>query len=195
MSPLSEILSSKVRAEIFRILFGLGEVQVHMRELERRSGFTIGTIQTELKKLLSLDLVIKRKDGNRSYFRANKTHPLYQDIRSMVLKTTGLVDILKGALHAQPDIRLAFVFGSIASNEAKAESDIDLFVIGDTGLRNVTNLLSGVTEIIGREVNPHVIKEEEFKVRKQAEEHFITRVLEESKLFIIGNEDDLAAMG
>ena len=143
MSLLSEILSSKVRAEIFRILFGLGELEVHMRELERRSGFTIGTIQTELKKLLSLDLVVKRKDGNRSYFSANKTHPLYQDIRSMVLKTAGLVDILKGALQDQKDIQLAFVFGSIARNQAMAESDIDLFIIGDTGLRNITILLSG----------------------------------------------------
>ena len=195
MSPLSEILSSKVRAEIFRILFGLGEVEVHMRELERRSGFTIGTIQTELKKLLSLDLVIKRKDGNRSYFSANKTHPLYQDIRSMVLKTTGLVDILKDALQDQTDIQQAFVFGSIARNQAMAESDIDLFIIGDTGLRKITILLLGVSEIIGREVNPHVINKKEFKVRKQANDHFINRVLEDSKLFIIGNEDDLAAMG
>ena len=195
MSLLSEILSSKVRAEIFRILFGLGEVEVHMRELERRSGFTIGTIQTELKKLLSLDLVVKRKDGNRSYFSANKTHPLYQDIRSMVLKTTGLVDILKGALQDQKDIQLAFVFGSIARNQAMAESDIDLFIIGDTGLRNITILLSGVSEIIGREVNPHVISKKEFKVRKQANDHFINRVLEDSKLFIIGNADDLEAMG
>lgn len=195
MGLLSEILSSKVRAEIFRILFGLGEEEVYMRELERRSGFTIGTIQTELKKLLNLDLVIKRKDGNRSYFSANRTHPLYHDIRSMVLKTTGLVDILKSALQDQADIQIAFVFGSIARNEAKADSDVDLFIIGDTGLRNVSVLLSGASEIIGREINPHVVSKEEFTQRKHANEHFINRVFEESKLFIIGNEDDLKTMG
>lgn len=195
MSPLSEILSSKVRAEIFRILFGLGEEELYMRELERRSGFTIGTIQTELKKLLSIDLVKKRKDGNRSYFSANRTHPLYQDIRSMVLKTTGLVDILKSALQDQTDIQIAFVFGSIARNEAKADSDVDLFIIGDTGLRNVSVLLSGASEMIGREINPHVVSKEEFTQRKHANEHFINRIFEESKLFIIGNEDDLKTMG
>jgi predicted nucleotidyltransferase len=195
MSPLSEILSSKVRAEIFRILFGLGEEEVHMRELERRSGFTIGTIQTELKKLLGLDLVKIRKDGNRNYFSANRIHPLYQDIRNMVLKTTGLIDILKSALQDQTDIQLAFVFGSIARHEANAGSDVDLFIIGDTGLRNVITLLSGVSEKIGREINPHVINKEEFTERKHATEHFITSVLKESKLFIIGNEDDLEAMG
>ena len=58
-----------------------------MREIERRSGYAIGTIQTELKKLLRLDMVKKRKDGNRLYYRANKEHPLYPDIRSLVLKT------------------------------------------------------------------------------------------------------------
>jgi len=57
MSILSEILSSKVRAEIFRLLFGLNNEPLHVREIQRKSGFAIGTIQTEMKKLHKLDLV------------------------------------------------------------------------------------------------------------------------------------------
>ena len=72
MGILSEILSSKVRAEVFRLLFGLNDDALHMRDIERKSGFAIGTIQTEMKKLHRLDLVLKRRDGNRLYYRANQ---------------------------------------------------------------------------------------------------------------------------
>jgi predicted nucleotidyltransferase len=194
MNVLAEILSSKVRAEIFRLLFGTSAEELHMREIERRSGYTIGTIQTELAKLLRLDLVKKRKDGNRLYYRANRENPLYLDIRSLVLKTIGLVDILKNALREDSNINIAFVFGSIARHEEKAGSDVDLMVIGKLGLRKVTGMLSGVSVQIGREINPHVLSVHEFIKRKANREHFISQVLEAPKIFIIGNANDLEAM-
>ncbi|MEA3417399.1 MAG: nucleotidyltransferase domain-containing protein [Thermodesulfobacteriota bacterium] len=195
MNVLAEILSSKIRAEIFRLLFGTSAEELHMREIERRSGYAIGTIQTELKKLLRLDLVKKRKDGNRLYYRANKEHPLYPDIRSLALKTIGLVDILKNALRQDSDISIAFVFGSIALHEETAGSDVDLMVIGKLGLRKLTGMLSGVSEHIGREINPHVLSVNEFVKRKTNREHFITQVLEAPKIFIIGNENEFESMG
>lgn len=194
MSILTEILSSKIRAEIFRLLFGTSTEELHMREIERRAGYAIGTIQTELKKLLRLDLVKKRKDGNRLYYRANKEHPLYPDIRSLVLKTIGLGDILKNALRQDADIRIAFVFGSIARHEEMAGSDVDLMVIGKLGLRKLTGMLSGVSEQIGREINPHILSIEEFIKRKTNREHLITQVLEAPKIFIIGDAHDLESM-
>ena len=194
MNILAEILSSKIRAEIFRLLFGTSAEELHMREIERRSGFAIGTIQTELKKLLRLDLVKNRKDGNRLYYRANKEHPLYFDIRSLVLKTIGLVDILKNALRQDSDISIAFVFGSIALHEETAGSDVDLMVIGKLGLRKLTGMLSGMSEQIGREINPYVLSVNEFVKRKTNREHFITQVLEAPKIFIIGNANDLESM-
>lgn len=165
-----------------------------MREIERRSGYATGTIQTELKKLLRLDLVKKRKDGNRLYYRANKENPLYQDIRSLVLKTIGLVEILKNALREDSNINIAFVFGSIARHKETAGSDVDLMVIGKLGLRKLTGMLSGVSGQIGREINPHVLILHEFIKRKSNSEHFITQVLEAPKIFIIGNANDLEAM-
>ena len=195
MNILAEILSSKIRAEIFRLLFGTIAEELHMREIERRSGYAIGTIQTELKKLLRLNLVKKRKDGNRLYYRASKGHPLYPDIRSLVLKTIGLGDILKNALRQNSDISIAFVFGSIALHEETAGSDVDLMVIGKLGLRKLTGMLSGVPDQIGREINPYVLSVNEFVKRKTKREHFITQVLEAPKIFIIGNENELESMG
>lgn len=195
MNVLSKILSSKVRAEIFRMLFGPADLSLHVREIERRSGLTIGTVRAELQKLLSLDLIQRQKDGNRLYYRANKKHPLYPDIRGLVLKTTGLVDVIQNVLKQDPAIKTAFVFGSIARHEEGATSDVDLMVIGDVGLRKLTGMLAGVPDQIGREINPHILTKGEFIKRKASGEHFISQVLKSPKIFVIGNEDELAAMG
>jgi predicted nucleotidyltransferase len=194
MSLLSEILSSKVRAEVFRLLFGLNEKALYVREIERRSGFAIGTVQSEMKKLYKLNLVLKKRDGNRLYYRANRKHPIFSDIHALVVKTVGLLDVLKDALVGEKAIRTAFIFGPIAEGSEKADSDIDLLVIGEIGLRSLSRLLQGLTEELGREINPYVLAPEEFSLRKSENEHFLSQVLMSPKLFIIGDKDDLEAM-
>jgi DNA-binding transcriptional ArsR family regulator len=194
MGTLSDILSSRVRAEIFRLLFGLDERELHLREIERQASLSLGTIRQDLQKLVKLDLVMTRRDGNRLYYRANTEHPLYPDIRKLVLKTAGLVEIFKSVLDRE-GVEVAFVFGSLASSRERAASDVDLMVIGTVGLRGLSSWLSGVSEQIGREINPHTMTVEEFRRRKEKGDHFLSNVLESPKLFIVGNENDLAAMG
>jgi predicted nucleotidyltransferase len=194
MNRLAELLSSRARAEIFRLLLsGTGE-ELHVREIERRSGLNDSTLRQELRKLVRLDLVQSRRDSNRVYYRAKTESPLYPEIRNLVLKTSGLSDVLKSAL-TDKRIRVAFVFGSIARGEEKAGSDVDLMVIGQLGLRDLSRLLSGIEEKIGREVNPHVLRQEEFKKRVRAREHFVSSVMETPKIFIIGSQRELEAMG
>ncbi|MBN2461906.1 MAG: nucleotidyltransferase domain-containing protein [Candidatus Cloacimonetes bacterium] len=187
---LAEILSSKIRAEIFRLLWDNDNVVLHMRDIERKSGFSIGTVQRELSKLLKLDLIKKMKDGNRIYYRANMEHPLYNDIVSIVQKTVGLATIIKQALSNITQIKYAFIFGSIASNKENSHSDIDLMVIGDIGLRQVVSVLSGIPEKTGREINPHVWSLMEFKDKIRLKDHFLTHVINSKLLFIIGKEDE-----
>ena len=195
MNLLAQILSSKVRAEIFRLLFGLADQPLHLRELARRSGFAVGTIQTEMKKLVGLDLVERRKDGNRVYYQANTNHPLYTDIRQLVFKTAGLLDTFREALCNQEDIHVAFLFGSAATGKLTAESDVDLLVIGDIGLRGLLSLLTGISERIGREINPIMMSAREFGKRVAEGEHFITAVMDGPKHFIVGSVDDLPGHG
>jgi len=190
MSLLAEILSSKVREGLFQNLFDGRVVELHMRELERRTGCAIGTIQTELKKLSRLDLVCSRRDGNRLYYSAKREHPLYQDICSMVRKTVGITGLLKDSIAECEDIEYAFIFGSMTEDEQGAESDIDLMVIGTIGLRSLSGLLVAVTEATGREINPHVLSANELKKRVEAQEHFISNVMNTSKTFIKGGEND-----
>jgi predicted nucleotidyltransferase len=195
MNLLAEILSSRTRAEMFRLLFGAGsQGSFHLREIERRTGLSTGSLRQEAAKLQRLGLITCRKDGNRTYYEANRSHPLYQDIHHMVLKTVGLVDLLKESLGTT-GIQCAFVFGSIAQGTAKAESDIDLMVVGSIGLRKLSSRISGVGNLVGREINPHVFTPGEYRDRVQRKEHFVTNVMESPRLFVVGSADDLEVMG
>lgn len=194
MNTLAEILSSGVKAEIFRLLFGPAGRELHVREIARQSGFADATVRQELRRLARLGLVTGRADGNRLCYRANPAHPLHPDLRNLVLKTSGLVEVLREALQ-DPGITAAFVFGSVASQQDRPESDVDLMVIGRVGLRRLATLLSGVSTRLGREINPHCLTVEEFARRRAARDHFLTRVLAAPKLFVHGTEPDLAAMG
>jgi len=193
MSILQKILSSKVRAEIFRLLFTTRDTELHVRELARRSNLNESSLRQELAKLKGLDLVISRRDGNRVYYRANQDHPVFSDIRGLVLKTTGLVEVIRKALESA-DITVSFVFGSVAAGKESAHSDIDLIVIGNIGLRRLSSLLSEISSQVGREINPHVMTKVEYRKRIKAQDHFVTHVLSGPKLFVRGNANDFEAM-
>ena len=135
-----------------------------------------------------------RKSGNRVYYRSNQEHPLYREIHNLVLKTCGLSDQLKEALK-DTKIRLAFIFGSVANGTETARSDVDLIVIGDIGLQELSGLLARTMEKVEREINPHVFSSEEFSRRLSDNDPFLSRVISAPKLFIKGNDYDLGAMG
>jgi len=195
MNTLADLLSSNVKAEVFRLLFGLHGEPLHLREMARRSGLAVATVQQELGRLTRIGLVEARPDGNRTYYAAREDHPLFAEIRGLVLKTTGLADVLRHALQKDKRIDLAFIFGSIAQSRERAHSDVDLLVIGDVGLRDVTNLLDDAAEKVGREINPKVFTPQEFRRRKQAENPFLLRVLAEPRIFVIGDDHELGKLG
>ncbi len=194
MSILAKLLSSRTRAEILKILFSLNLKEVHLREIMRRSKLSLGSIQDELKKLQGLDLIVLRRDGNRLYYSANQGHPLFSAIRQLVLRTDGLVDRLKERLAGQ-EVEAAFIYGSIAKGEEKAASDLDLFIVGSLTLRTLAPRLTGLAEEFGREINPFIISRGEFRDRWMRSDPFISRVLESPKLYIMGGENELEAMG
>lgn len=190
MSALAILLSSQVKAEVFRLLFGSHERAFYLRELERTSGYAFSAIRKEILKLVHLGIVTESRDGNRTYYRANVNHPLYPELRVLVLKTSGLIEELRERLN-DPQIQIAFVFGSIAAGNETAISDVDLMIIGDVSLRQIANRLSGLSENLGREINPHVLSAKEFLKRKRNADHFLTTVLDSPRLYVIGNDHEL----
>ena len=183
---LAKLFTSNTRAEVMRILFD-GEGKEHyLREIEKITNIQINSLQKEVKHLVSIDLIKARKDGNRIYYKANVEHPIYSDLVSIVEKTVGVVSLLKERLK-DSKIQCAFLFGSMAKNKEKASSDIDLIIVGDLGMRNLTKLLSGLQEQLGREINPHIFTKDEFKKRIKSKDHFVTSVLKDQIKPIIGD--------
>jgi DNA-binding transcriptional ArsR family regulator len=193
MSLLS-ILFPQVRAEVLRILFAEPGRELHLRELTRQSGLTLGTMQDELKKLSQADLVTSRRDGNRRYYQANATHPLFPDLQQLVLKTAGLRDVLVEALQGVKGMEIAFVFGSLAGGTGKAGSDIDLMVIGDASLRTLAPRLRNASVRLGREINPATLTATEF-AQGRKNNPFLADVLAKEKLFVKGGADELERLG
>lgn len=188
------VLFPRGRAEVMRLLFADAKQELHLRELTRQSGLTLGTVQDELEKLSRADLVTNRRDGNRRYYRANSAHPLYPDLQQLVLKTSGLREVLVDALRDVKGVSSAFVFGSLAGGTGTAASDVDLMVIGDAGLRLLAPRLRKASERLGREINPVTMTAAEFaKGRKNSP--FLGDVLKKEKLFVKGDADELARLG
>ena len=193
MKILSIILSSRARAEIFRLLFGFTTPELHNREIVRRAGLSESAIRQELHKLTRISLVLQRRDGNRVYYMANRNHSLFPDLRQVVLKTSGLVDILKPRLSSA-DIRIALVFGPLAGSEVTGEGPIDLLVIGRIGSMGLSLQLSGVSEELGRELSPHVITEADYRGKLGSGDRFVTSVIASPKIFVIGDQQELEVL-
>jgi len=193
MNVLSKLFPA-ARMEIMKVLFSPKDAELHVREIQRRTNLTLGNVQKELKNLLEAELVVSRRDGNRLYFTANKEHPLFAELRGMIIKSDSLPDVIRETLRKVKGIKVAFVFGSIAKKVERASSDIDLMVIGTVGLRSIISALSGLSEKFQREINPYTISPEDFTLRLHKKDVFISNVMIETQIFVKVTQHELEAM-
>jgi predicted nucleotidyltransferase len=194
MLDLSQLFP-KTRGEILRLLFGETGKELHLRDLARLAGVTPAAIQRELARLVDADLLISRRDGNRLYFRSNHTHPLFPELRGLVVKTSGVAAAIRQALQGVDGVELAFLFGSTATGTDTPSSDIDLLAIGSAGLRGITPALRPLADTLGREINPHCLTPAEWWDKLNRGDAFVSRLNVEPKLWLKGSPDALAAMG
>lgn len=175
-------------------LFVPGDQEIHLRDLARLASLSPAALQKELTSLASKEFVLTRRDGNRLYYRANTAHPLFPELRGLVIKTSGIAPELSRALSSVDGIDLAFVFGSVAAGTASGRSDVDLLVIGSVGLRKLTPALRGVADSLGREINPLCLTAAEWREKCRKRDAFAARVSAEPKLWLKGGPNALAAM-
>ncbi len=190
---LADALFTKTQQRVFGVLFGQPERSFYATELIRDAGTGSGAAQRELARLEASGLIVARRIGHQKHYQANAASPLYSELRNIVLKTVGLAEPLRGALKPlSKAIRAAFVYGSVAKATDQAASDIDLMIISDSlTYGDVFGALERVTRTVGRKVNPTVYTAAEFSKRARTENAFVTRVLEQPKLWVIGSENDL----
>jgi predicted nucleotidyltransferase len=194
-APLATALFGKSMRAILATLYGRPDEEFYLRELARVAATAPSSLQRDLAALAGAGIVLRALRGHQVYFRANRACPVFDELRGLVVKTFGVADVLKQALQPLSDsIDAAFVYGSVARGEERAASDIDLFVVGVVSFGDVIEALSPAQRTLGRELNPTVFPPAEFAGKVRENNHFVTTVLAEKKLFVIGSENELESV-
>lgn len=183
--PQFSVIGPPARLAVLTHTFVDPATELHLRELVRLTGLAPRSVQQEVEKLTRAGLLTERRSGNRRYLRANKSHPLFKPVREIVLKTTGLADVLRDALDGE-GVESAVVFGSIAARQPVAGSDVDLLIVGTIGLREAVRRLGKAQEALGREVNPVVWTRKELERRRRDADPFLKRVLAGPVIPVLG---------
>jgi len=189
-----EALLPKTRRSILGLLFARPDQALYLREIVRATGAGRGAVERELRSLAEAGIVVRETKGNLTYYQANRDCPIYPELRGLALKTVGLVDVLREALRGLRGVKVAFVYGSMARGDEDAASDVDLLIVGDIAFAKIAARLHPAHETLGRELNPTLYSVEEFGRKVAAKHHFVTRVLEGPKLFVIGGADALSRL-
>lgn len=191
---LKAIFSSKTRIDLLKLFLLNPDVSFYQRQIEQKTHLPIRAIQREIHNLHAIGLLIERVSGNRKYYSLNKSHPIRNELKNIILKSSGIKEILSKHLANHKDIDLAFIYGSFAKNKENILSDIDLFVIGDISSRSLSSIFNEEKLSIGREINFNLYSRKEFLKRIKQGNHFIKNVLEDKKIFVVGGEDELKAI-
>ena len=194
-TSVADALFSKVQQRVLAVLFGNPDRSFHGRQVIALADSGSGAVQRELSRLVQAGLVTVTPIGRQTHYQANPASPVFTELRSLVLKTSGLADVLRDALAPiAPAVRAAFVFGSVARREDTARSDVDLLVVSDTlGTPDLYDALVGAEARLGRRINPVVYSSAELARDLAGGNAFVTRVLAQPKIWVIGEARDLAA--
>lgn len=190
---LGEVLFGKARGAVLGFLYGHPDESFYYRQLTRQlSGLSTGTLQRELDTLSALGLISRSSIGKQVFYQANREHPAFAELRALLEKTVGRVEILRTALEPiAHNISLAFIYGSVAKREESALSDVDVMVIGDVTMDEVLESLEPAERAIARSINPTIYAPPEFRSRLSGKNHFLDSVVRGPKIFLIGGEDEL----
>jgi predicted nucleotidyltransferase len=192
---LSGTLFGKTRRAVLSLLYGHPDESFYLRQLARLAGVGMGSIQRELRQLAEAGIIRRFHIGRQVFFQSNPDCPVYSELKSLVVKTIGAGDVIRGALlPLAGKIRLAFIFGSMARGRGRRDSDIDVMIVGQVDFAQVVEALSPAQDTLAREINPTVYPQAEFIAKAKKGNHFLMSVLDSEKFFLIGDSNELTKL-
>jgi predicted nucleotidyltransferase len=186
---LEYFITSKTKRSLLKLFLTNPERRFYTREIAKITGEPLNGVRRELGYLEKAGLLRSRQEGNLKYFEVIKEFPFYPELKKIIYSTVALGDYLRDSLKDSESIELAFVYGSVARNEEKEKSDIDLFVVGEIEEGELHGLVSDIEKGIGREINYTLMTRKEFGERRNRGEPFLRRVMGEKKFVLKGNLD------
>ena len=188
--PLASVLFKDYRRRVLGLLLLHPEESYYVREIARLTGTIAGTLHKELATLAEAEILTVRPRGNQKLYTANRDCLVFEELASIVRKTSGMVDVLATALLPMAEqIDSACIFGSVAQGRETTYSDVDILLIGDASFADIAKALFSCHEVLGREVNPKVFSKAEWAELVLIEDGFIQDIVAKPKMFIIGGDE------
>lgn len=186
-TKIGDALFTKTQQKLLAVLFGQPDKSFYLNELVRLIDMGRGAVSRELSKLTDAGLLVMQKQGNQNHYQANKESPILDELVSIVRKTFGVTAVLKTALASiMPELKQAFVYGSIAKGNEHATSDVDLMLVGESlSYTEIMQLLETAELQLQRKVNPTIYTPKEFAERLAQGQSFLTKVMEQETLDLL----------
>ena len=192
---IETLMGSRLRAKVLGWLFSHPDERYFVRQLTALVKEDSTNVSRELTRLEKTGILVSTQEGKQKYYQANRHNPIFNELHSLVLKTVGMADIIRKAMESRiSDIRLSFIFGSIADKTENRFSDIDLLVVGNITFGEIVDLLLPAEEILNRELNPVVYSLDEFNMRLSESHYLVNNVISGDKIFIVGDENELQSL-
>jgi predicted nucleotidyltransferase len=195
-SSLADALFPKVRQRVLAVLFGTPDRSFYSNEVIALAQSGTGAVQRELADMSAAGLLTVLKQGNQKHYQANANAPVFAELCSLVRKTMGLADVVRSALvPLSSQVEAAFIFGSMARQQDTAQSDVDVMVVSSSlGYGEVFGALESAAVSLSRKINPTLYSSVDWTKRIQNDNAFVTRVWQQPKIWLIGNETQLNAL-
>jgi len=192
---LIKLFGSEARVKVLSLFMLNASSEYYLREIAQKTGLAVRSVQRAVENLVEIRILRREPRGNAVYFSLNDENPILGDLKAIFLKTEGLGDLLRNALSQQQNIQVAFIYGSVAKGEESAGSDIDLALIGSISPTDLSAVLRELEDNVGREINATVFTAKEWGERATSGDHFVTTLLREPKVMLIGHNVELKQLG
>ena len=191
---LAKLFGSDARVKVLSLFMLNAGNEYYLREIAQETRLAIRSVQRTVENLTEIGILQREKRGNSVYFRLRDDIPILSELKTIFLKTVGLGALLRQMLAEQKGIEIAFIYGSLAKGEEEEASDIDVAIIGDLSSRQLTSELVKLERELGREINATVFTPTEWRSRGKKRDHFVRTLIQEPKIFLIGDNGDLEAL-
>lgn len=194
---LASALFSQVKLRVLGLFFSQPSQSYQLTQVIRLVGSGSGAVQRELEKLTQAGILNVSIAGGRKVYQANRQSPIFEEISGLILKTAGLLEPVQKVLKSfARKIKVAFVYGSVASGKDTAKSDIDLMIIGnEIAYGEIFAALQKAEKSLLRPINPNLMSPGEWRQKVSEKNAFVSKIVQQPKLFIFGTEDELKGIG
>lgn len=190
---IGDALFTKTQQRVLALLYGQTDKSFYLNKIVRAVDMGRGAVSRELTKLTKSGLLTVQRQGNQNHYQANKSNPIFIELKQIVQKTFGIADLIRNALQPiLPAAEQAFIYGSVAKGEDHANSDVDVLLVGeDLSYGTIMQTLEAVEQKLQRTINPTIYTPAEFAKRVEDSQNFIIRVLEQPKIELLLKEQGM----